>query len=71
MAVDKHTYTYTIQEVTMTHKKATRTTTHHYYQLRIKCHDTHDVVYTKSINKIFPDAWDKIMEEAKSMKKLY
>lgn len=71
MAVDKHTYTYTIQEITMTHKRPTGTSTHHYYQLRIKCHDTHDVVYTKSINKIFSNAWELIMEEAKSMKKLY
>lgn len=71
MAVDKHTYTYTIQEITMTHKKATKTTTHHYYQLRIKCQDSHDVVYTKSINKYLPNAWEKITQDLIYMKKLY
>lgn len=71
MAIDKHTYTYTIQEITMTHKRPTGVSTHHYYQLRIKCHDTHDVVYTKSINKNFSNAWELIMKEAIYMKKLY
>lgn len=69
--LEVHTYTYTIQEVQMTHKRATGETTHHYYQLRIKCSDTHDVVYTKSINKNLANAWEKIIQELIDMKKLY
>lgn len=71
MAIEAHTYTYTIQEIKMTHKRSTRSSTHYYYQLRIKCRDTHDVVYTKSVNKNLDNAWEKIIQEANDMKKLY
>lgn len=69
--LEAHTYTYTIQEIKMTHKRPTGESTHHYYQLRIKCADTHDVVYTKSINKNLTGAWEKIIQELTDMKKLY
>lgn len=69
--IQQHTYIYTITEITMTHKRATGSSTHNYYQLKIKCRDTHDVVYTKSINKDMSNAWDKIVQEIIDMKKLY
>lgn len=69
--LEAHTYTYTIQEISVTHKRPTGETTHHYYQLRIKCTDTHDVVYTKSVNKNLTGAWEKIIQELIDMKKLY
>lgn len=69
--LEAHTYSYTIQEIVMSHKRATGVSTHRYYQLRIKCNDTHDVVYTKSINKYLDNAWEKIVQELIDMKKLY
>lgn len=71
MAIEEHTYVYTIQEIKMKHKRPTGDSVHTYYQLRIKCHDTHDVVYTKSINKNLANAWEKIIAEVVDMKKMY